>query len=179
MKQATELLVRAKELMPAGAPKIAVNQRLGMACYRLGDYGAAEKAYLDVLKELPNDLHALNNLAYMYTNELKRPDEGLPYAEKAARLRPNDANVQDTYGWTLAQTAAKNPTRWGEAQVALERSVAIEALAANCYHLGWVYEQRGRPADAARQYRRGLNLIQTKPADPLYKELTDGLKRVQ
>jgi len=179
MKQVVDLLTRAKELIPAEASRSAVNQRLGMACYRLGEYGAAEKAYLDVLKELPNDLHALNNLAYMYTNEMKRPNEGLPYAEKAARLRPSDANVQDTYGWTLAQTAQKNPARWGEAQVALERSVAIEPLAANCYHLGWVYEQRGRTADAARQYRRGLNLIQGKPADPLYKELSDGLKRVQ
>jgi putative PEP-CTERM system TPR-repeat lipoprotein len=66
-----------------------------------GDNAAAIARYEAVLKEAPNDVIALNNLAYLAQATDRK--KALSYAERAYQLAPNAAEVVDTYGWILVQ----------------------------------------------------------------------------
>ena len=155
--------------------EIAVmDRRLGRAHYADGKYPQAEQAYLAALKVFPNDIRLLNNLAYMYANELNQPAKALPYAERAFKFMPRDANVLDTYGWILAKLK-----KYPEAEKKLQQSIRYKAdLPANRYHLGWVYEQTGRIQAAKNQYRLGMELVGQRKDDPLWKTLQEALRRV-
>lgn len=166
---------QAARRMAKKPPEIAVmDRRLGRAYYADRKYPQAEQAYLAALKVLPNDISSLNNLAYMYANELNQPAKALPHAEKALKFMPRDANILDTYGWVLAKLK-----KYPEAEKKLEQSIRYKAdLPANRYHLGWVYEQTGRIQAAKNQYRLGMELVRQRKNDPLRKTLQEALRRV-
>ena len=62
--------------------------------------------YRQILKIAPDDVLALNNLAYVLMTEMNKPDEALEYSRRAAQLQVANpvirANVLDTKGWNLA-----------------------------------------------------------------------------
>ncbi len=57
--------------------------------------------YEIVLKQAPDDSTTLNNLAWYYS--LQNKPEALDLAERAYRSAPENAGIQDTYGWILTQ----------------------------------------------------------------------------
>ena len=171
--KAVEAHLRALKLAQKPADQAEIQGELGMAYYNLGDYAKAEKAYLAVLAATPNDLAALNNLAYLYVENLKQADKALPHAERAVKNRPGDGNVLDTYGWTLA-----NLGQTDKAEQALLQAVQAGPPSAEFrYHLGWVYERLGRPEDALRHYENGLTLA---PKDqPVYQKLKTAVDQLR
>ena len=78
-----------------------VRVRLARADLRLSrmDLPKAEADYREVLKINPDQLQALNNLAFIVQD--RAPDQALQYAEKAYQLAPLQANILDTLGWLL------------------------------------------------------------------------------
>ena len=62
---------------------------------------AASARYAEVLELSPNNVQALNNLAWLSRNEDLK--QALKHAEKAFELAPNDPLVLDTYGMLLIQ----------------------------------------------------------------------------
>jgi tetratricopeptide (TPR) repeat protein len=64
-------------------------------------YKAAIEQYQIILKQTPDFMPALNNLATAYQQE-KNP-LALEYAEKAYQLAPDSPAVLDTLGWILAE----------------------------------------------------------------------------
>ena len=135
----------------------------------------AEKHYRAAIALLPGDRESLNNLAYLYANDMGRAAEALVLVEKVYKLDPNEARIADTYGWTLAKLG-----RYDLAKEVLQRSIQLgEPMAANRYHLGWVYEQTEQFANATNSYRQGLELVRDDPDDPLHRLLTEGLKRAE
>jgi len=62
---------------------------------------AAIREYESVLQKIPDNSVALNNLAWLYS--LANDPKALDTAEKAFRSAPENAGVQDTYGWILVQ----------------------------------------------------------------------------
>ena len=132
---------------PGVAGRIARLQAL--AAYQSGDFEAAAAAYRRLLTQTPDDVEVLNNLAYMLANDVDRPDEALPLAERAAKLAPENAEVLDTLGWAYYR-AGQLP----KAQDTLNRSVNLQPLPANTLHLGQVYlamELQGRARESLRQ----------------------------
>jgi len=151
-----------------------LSNRLGKAYYDKGKPREAEKAYLKCLEITPRNHAALNNLAYLYVDDLNEPEKALPYVQKVIRLRPQDANVLDTYGWVMGKLK-----RYDKAKVFLQRSIERDPELAACrYHLGWVLEQTGNKKQALNHYRLGMELIRTTPHIPLYGRLRDALKRL-
>ena len=151
-----------------------LSNRLGKVYYDYGEPQNAEKAYKKCLEITPNDNAALNNLAYLYVDDLNQPKKALPYVQKVIRLRPQDPNVLDTYGWVMGKLK-----RYAEAKKYLQRSIERNPELAACrYHLGWVFEQTQNRPQALKHYRLGLELIQSTPHLPLYKRLQDALKRL-
>jgi Flp pilus assembly protein TadD len=65
------------------------------------DYPAAITQFEQVFKQVPNDVIALNNLAWLYQQQ--HDARALDYAEKAHKLAPDNATVTDTLAWVLAE----------------------------------------------------------------------------
>jgi predicted Zn-dependent protease len=144
----------------------------------------AEKLFTEVIQESKSrDVQALNNLAYMYVDDLNDPDKALPLAEQAAKLQP-DSKVLDTYGWVLARKAAgesdgqKKNMLFDKARQQLERSVELQPGIENRYHLGWVYEQTGKAQDGLKLYRQVFELLRNKKQAPLYEPVKTAIDRL-
>lgn len=144
----------------------------------------AEQLFLEGLKSAPRDIRALNNLAYLYADDLNDPAKAYPYAELAAKIQP-DSNVLDTLGWTIARLGDKDPNqverrnRLAQAEQVLLRSMQLEQSTANRYHLGWVYEITGRPGDALKLYSQSFENVRDKQTDPLYSAIKEAMERVK
>lgn len=143
----------------------------------------AEKGFVEVIKGNPAHLEALNNLAYLYVNDLDDSEKALPLITEALKIRP-EANVLDTQGWMLARKALKQPAGkardelLSQAQQVLTRSNQLNATAASRYHLGWVYEMSNNRDEASKLYRVAFTSVESQPKDPFYKTIQEALKRL-
>ena len=177
--KAVEAFTKASSLAESQpALKAAAEKSLGLAYYAMGKMPEAEKAYLAALQYDAGDPTTLNNLAYMYTNDMNQADKALPFASKAAALVSDNPDVLDTYAWSLAKCGS-----YGQAERELLRVIQISETPATTalarYHLGWVYEQTGQLEEAARHYRLGDEALRDQPGDPLHKDISEALLRIQ
>ena len=147
-------------------PNLSVPLRLGIYNQLATSYTAlkmdqqATDVYLKLLKLKPNDIRALNNLAYILSDMLNKPKEALPYIERALRQNPKEANLLDTYGWILFKAGEFN-----RAVVQLGLSVDIQPTAVNHYHLGAALKEAGESQLALRALRESAKLLQSDPAN--------------
>jgi Tfp pilus assembly protein PilF len=89
------LLKRAVEL----EPRLTIANRHLAAIYeRRAEYDKAIAQYRAILAVEPENVLALNNLAYALAERQRQPQEALPLAEKAYRLS-QVPDVADTLGW--------------------------------------------------------------------------------
>jgi predicted Zn-dependent protease len=65
------------------------------------EFSLAAAAYEKCLSIRPDAILALNNLAYLYAEQLGNADRALELARKARELDPNSPEVADTLGWIL------------------------------------------------------------------------------
>ena len=79
---------------------------------------AAIGHYDQVLAGQPNNVAALNNLAWILREE--NPDRALKLAQRASELAPNSPAVLDTYGWVLHLAG-----NHAEAQKAIEKALDL------------------------------------------------------
>ena len=90
---AIEAFKKANDLEPRN---IGARLDLAMTYEHIGRYDDARKAYEDVLRIQPDDVEALNNLAYLKADGGVDLDQALAYAQRAQQKRPNDPAVEDT-----------------------------------------------------------------------------------
>jgi len=96
----------------------AVNLLLGMAMQAEDRVDEAIGFYETTYGQDPNNIIALNNLAWLYQNS--NPDRALELSSRAAQLVPQNADVLDTYGWILLQQGNR-----AEAVEVLERAARL------------------------------------------------------
>lgn len=80
---------------------VAVRGVLAASLQAQGLNRQAVEEYLMVLERDPNNVTALNNIAWLY-QDAGNP-EGVKYAERAHALVPGRAEITDTLGWLLVQ----------------------------------------------------------------------------
>jgi tetratricopeptide (TPR) repeat protein len=72
---------------------------LGIIQTRQKNYQAAADAYEKLLALNPQSGPALNNLAWLYCDNLGDVDKAYDLAQRARQLVPNDPSAEDTLGW--------------------------------------------------------------------------------
>ncbi|HEX4593086.1 MAG TPA: tetratricopeptide repeat protein [Bryobacteraceae bacterium] len=90
---AVEAFKKAREIDPANYLPLL---ELALLYNRAGRDEEARTAYEEVIKLQPDNVEALNNLAYLKADQGIDLDQALAYAQRAQQKRPNDPNVVDT-----------------------------------------------------------------------------------
>jgi tetratricopeptide (TPR) repeat protein len=121
---------------------------------RQDHHAAARDAYQEVLAVDPGFSPALNNLAYLYSEDFGQLDKAFEMAQKARVELPNDPHAADTLGWILYK---KHQYAW--ALSLLQESVeALPADAEAQFHLGMTQYMLGLEEPARASLERALQL---------------------
>ena len=117
---------------------VAGQLMLGVLENQAGNGQAATQQYRKVLEIDPNNIVALNNLAYRLAID-GSPDEALKLAQQAKELAPDDPSVEDTLGWAFYQKGI-----YRSAVMQLEGAVSkAERNPMTRYHLAMAYMKAG------------------------------------
>ncbi len=167
----------------AADARIIVQRMMAMAYYQLKNFDAALTYYQQLLQINPDDLEALNNTAYLLAEDLKRPEEGLKYAQHARQIidnRPVESslaaysNVMDTVGWVkfLADDMEG-------ATDDLQRSLQMDPLPICYYHQARLYQKQHRLMDAKDAAEKAVKLGASRkdPIVPVAQALLAQLKK--
>jgi len=136
----------------------------------LGEYPQAEEWYQAAVEIAPDDVEFQLVLAHFYVDHLYRIEQGgIPAAEAAVALAPDDARTHDLLGWACYLAG-----RLTEARQALVQAVALAPdLVSARYHLGSLYATRGED-DLARQHLQRAADLDT---GGYYRQRAEGLLR--
>ncbi len=147
----------------------------GVLLEALGRHEEARDHYEEALKLDEQNRTALNNLAYLLADKLDNAKEALPYARKAKRLDPNNANTLDTVGWIQAKNGL-----YGEAIGTLLRAHEIDRENVEVlYHLGMAHKLRGEREEALFRLEEAKRLAsQTQAKSPILPKIEEALKEL-
>ncbi|HVS71828.1 MAG TPA: tetratricopeptide repeat protein [Phycisphaerae bacterium] len=158
---------------------VVAQRSLGLAKYQAKDFKGAYAAYQDVLTDNPNDAETLNNLAYMLTEDMNRPQDAMLFARRAVQALAegspegivlSQGSVLDTYGWAKYRSGDKEG-----AISELRRAIDADHLPIAYLHLAKVYKDVGRVDEAKRVVGEGLQAVAA-ANDPAVAEL-QGLQK--
>ena len=130
---------------------------------------AAVEQYQIILRQYPQYVPALNNLAGLY--QLEKNPRALEYAEQAFKLSPDSPAVQDTLGWILVE---RGNTSRGLPLLQKATNLAPE-VAVIRFHLAQGLAKSGDKVRARKELERllasGKNFAQINEARELLKQL--------
>jgi tetratricopeptide (TPR) repeat protein len=78
---------------------------LASTLYQTGDAERAKEIYQELLKQHPNDIRVLNDMAWVLQEHDRSYDAALEMANKGLSLAPDDLHLLDTRGTILASMA--------------------------------------------------------------------------
>ena len=155
----------------SGAPYVLV----AMVQQKRGRPDLAEHAYRTAISIQPDQVVALNNLAWIDLRNPQKLDEALSFAQKSVRSAPNAGPYLDTLGWVyhVRGDNAQAISNLKKATVASPQDPEIH------YHLAVAYEDSEKLADALAEMNKSLALKKDFPeAADARKRDEDLLKRV-
>lgn len=133
--------------------KALAEQGLGMVQKRLGNVAAAREAFGRSLQEDLSYFPAHVQMA-MLALDAKDTVTALSEMDLAVQIKPDDAGLRYTYGFTLSEVG-----RRAEAQPQLERAIELSPVYAAPRHaLAKVLDAEGKPQEALLHYRAFLSL---------------------
>jgi predicted CXXCH cytochrome family protein len=132
------------------------SRTLAEALHRSGHLDEAQAALADALRTDPSDDAAWNRKARILT-EKGEVREALDAFERAIRLSPSQPSYLYDYGLVLARL-----NRLDEALERVQAALRLDPKLADAHELlGGLFESKGALPDAAREYRRALELRPT------------------
>ena len=145
--------------------------RLLLAQYYLNHAQNTQAAsqYERVLKTYPSDIGALNNLAWIYSEQ--HNPKALALAEQVFKLAPDSPGIADTYGWALITN--NQPKR--ALPILVKAAKAAPKVPAIQYHLAVAQARTGDKAGARTTLealqKSGADFQDKQAAEKLYLEL--------
>jgi len=129
---------------------LVVRNLLAGALQSEGQNRAAIDEYLLVLERDPDNISALNNVAWLYQEE--GIADGVKYARRAYELAPDKPDVIDTLGWLLVQSGDTNRG------LILLQEAAVKAphIPEISYHMAVGLAKAGRRAESRKVLDRLL-----------------------
>jgi len=124
-----------------------------------GDIQGAIAHYRKAVEADPNNVMALNNLAYHLANDTRQFDEALKIAQHAKELAADNAVVDDTIGWAFYQKGL-----YVNAVKQFEEAVATGPSARRKFHLAMAYFKAGDTQHAR------LEMAEARKMDPAIPE---------
>ncbi len=125
-----------------------------------GDFASAEETLRDVLKKMPNNPTALNNLGYFLLERDVKVIEAFNLIEQAVKIEPANSSFLDSFGWAYFKLG-----KYVEAETYLLKAVRIDdSSAAIQEHLGDVYQKLGK-TDAAKSAFQNAIKLTTEPKE--------------
>ena len=151
----TSLLAIESDVTELSDARADHQRLLAISLHQSGDYDRAKSAYEQILASDPDNIEAINNLAYLLADNLGQADAALPLASRARQLAPDNAQVLDTVGW-IEFRAGKEAL----ATTTLTRSVQLKPLPANCYHLAMALYGQGQQSRADEMLAKARDLAE-------------------
>jgi len=140
---------------PAARPFLDSSGSAAVA-YSSGDFDGALQQYQAALDRNPQDAESLSNMGQVLVR-LGRPEEALPYFEKAIALIPN----RWAYRFNLAR-ALSVLGRWDESVANYRQAQELFPNDyATTFNLGLVLHKKGDDAGAIEEYRKAIELAPT------------------
>lgn len=135
-----------------------------------GEFERGEQVLLDVLKELPDDPQANNDLGYLWADKGKNLPEARGMIEKALQKEPDNHAYLDSMGWVLYRLG-----EYAEARTHLEKATQSDNGDDSTVfdHLGDVLDKLDLKAEAMTAWKKALELEQAKsrPDEELVKKV--------
>lgn len=159
-------------LLASKATELAGRMQLGILEAKAGNYAKAIDHLRKVVAGEPQNVIALNDLAYLLAEHTNATDEALKCAQKAQELAPNDVTVEGTIGWVYFKKGM-----YGFALQHLQRAVnregvkVIDGTAVRRYHLAMAYEQAGEKEKAAKTLTAALKLNPNLPEAAIARQM--------
>jgi Flp pilus assembly protein TadD len=132
----------AEQWLKTQPQDLRMRKALADGLARTGSFAQAKASYEAALKQAPDDVEALNNLANVQLR-LKDP-AAVKTAEAALAKAPGNANVVDTLGWALYQNGQTDRAL----QLLRDARLREPGNPEIRYHLGVVLAQTGRKTEA-------------------------------
>jgi len=132
-----------------------IDQVLAVSYIKESRPDKAIQVYQRILESNPQNVGALNNLAYLLMDQPGREAEAVKLAEQAYTLSPNDADIMDTYAGTLIRQ--HTPESYQKAEGILLRAIqqkdreGVDISPGLYVHLGQALLGLGRAAEAGSQ----------------------------
>jgi len=159
-----ERLTKALQQMPDAADLLYDR---AMAAEKIDQLDMLEADLRKLIKLKPDFAHAYNALGYTLADRTTRIAEALELLEKALKLEPDDAFIQDSMGWALFKAK-----RYAEAVDFLRRAHAARPDPEIAAHLGEALWMNGEKDEARRIWRGSL---QSHPENESLRETTSRL----
>lgn len=149
--RAIELIHEAIAAIPQENRELtaSMNFELGRHALTAGQHEVMVTAFRRVVEIQPDNAIALNNLAFVMAENLKRPQEALPYARRAIELAPRSSHVLDTIGCVYYHLGDH-----AKASDYLTQALAIEDSALTQFHMARVLAAQGNRQEATNRLEK-------------------------
>ncbi len=152
--QYDQAIAVVKDALRSKPDEIDLQFELGAVLERSGDKTGAEKAFLTILDQHPDNAGTMNYLGYMWAEQGVNLDRAADMLTKAVTLEPGNGAYLDSLGWAYFRQGKLDlaEKRLNEAAQILPRDATVHE------HLGDVLAKRGDTNRALSLYRVALTL---------------------
>lgn len=147
-KEALKVLTSALKLLPKNKELLYAR---ALVAERLDKLDIHERDIREILKQNPDNAHALNALGYTLADKTNRYQEALKLIQRAMVLRPNDPFILDSMGWVHYRLG-----KIKEAIQYLRKALSIRADAEISAHLGEILWHQGKRGEARSVWKKAL-----------------------
>ena len=152
-----------------GAERWGLFMLQGNALAQAGNWAAAEPLLREAVRLGPDQATALNYLGYSLLERRKNIDEAAAMIARAALLKPNDAAITDSLGWSYFLKGD-----YDRAVTTLEQAAIAEPTEPTiAEHLGDAYWRAGRRVAARYSWRAALLIADEEEAIARLKDKVD------